>query len=50
MTKTPIHHHQGQARGYGRVTNKRGRTSGGHYFQDLFTAKLLDIHHSLGTK
>ena len=39
---------QGQARGYGRITHKRGRTTGGHYFQDLFTAKLLDIHHFLG--
>ena len=29
---------QGQARGYGRITQKRGRTTGGHYFQDLFTA------------
>ena len=39
---------QGQARGYGRITHKRGRTTGGHYFQDLFTAKPLDIHHFLG--
>ena len=39
---------QGQARGYGRITQKRGRTTGGHYFQDLFTAKPLDIHHLLG--
>ena len=39
---------QGQARGYGRITHKRGRTTGGHYFQDLFTAKPLDIHHLLG--
>ena len=39
---------QGQARGYGRITQKRGRTIGGHYFQDLFTAKPLDIHHLLG--
>ena len=41
---------QGQARGYGRITQKRGRTSGGHYFQDLFTAKPLDTHHFLGYK
>ena len=39
---------QGQARGYGRITHKRGRTTGGHYFQDLFTAKPLDIYHFLG--
>ena len=39
---------QEQARGYGHITHKRGRTSGGHYFQDLFTAKPLDIHHFLG--
>ena len=39
---------QGQARGYGRITHKRGRTTGGHYFQDLFTAKPLEIHHFLG--
>ena len=39
---------QGQARGYGRITHKRGHTTGGHYFQDLFTAKPLDIHHLLG--
>ena len=39
---------QGQARGYGGIIHKRGRTSGGHYFQDLFTAKPLDIHHFLG--
>ena len=39
---------QGQARGYGRITQKRGRTTVGHYFQDLFTAKPLDIHHLLG--
>ena len=39
---------QGQARGYGRITHIRGRTTGGHYFQDLFTAKPLDIHHFLG--
>ena len=36
--------HQGQAKGYGRIT----RTSSGHYFQNLFTAKPLDIHHFLG--
>ena len=39
---------QGQARGYGRITHKRGRTTGGNYFQDLFTAEPLDIHHFLG--
>ena len=39
---------QGQAGGYGRITHKRGCTTGGHYFQDLFTAKPLDIHHFLG--
>jgi len=39
---------QGQARGYGRITHTRGRTSGGHYVHDLFTAKPLDIHHFLG--
>ena len=39
---------QGQARGYGRITHIRGRTSGGHYFQDLLRAKPLDIHHFLG--
>ena len=39
---------QGQARGYGRITHKRGRTGGGHYFHDLFTAKPLDIHHFFG--
>ena len=39
---------QGQARGYGRITHKRGRTTGGHYFQDLFTAEPLDIHHFFG--
>ena len=44
-TPVPV---QGQARGYGRITHKRGRTTGGHYFQDLFTAKPLDIHHFLG--
>ena len=38
---------QEQARGYGHITHKRGRTSGGHYFQDLFTAKPLDAHHFL---
>ena len=27
---------------------KRGHMSGGHYFQDFFTAKLLDIHNFLG--
>ena len=39
---------QGQARGYGRITRKRGRTTGGHYFQYLYTAKPLDIHNFLG--
>ena len=37
-------HAQGQARGYGRITHIRGRTSGGHYFQDLFTAKPANGH------
>ena len=45
---TIVKTNQGQARGYGRITQKRGRTTGGHYFQDLFTAKPLDIHHFLG--
>ena len=40
--------YQGQARGYGPKTHKRGCTSGGHYFQDLFTAKPLDIQNFLG--
>ena len=39
---------QGQARGYGRITHIRGRTSGGHYFQELFTAKPMDIQIFLG--
>ena len=39
---------QGQARGYGRITHEIGRTTGGHYFQDLFTATPLDIHNFLG--
>ena len=39
---------QGQARGYGRITQKGGRTSGGHYFQDLSTAKPLNLDHFFG--